>query len=172
MTKENYAARIEICNNCEVFNTRYKTCGPPTNAINPFAKPTELNGHLFKPCGCPIDHLAMYAVKDCPAKKWPILDDRLVIENMLAFILSLKRNNRVTNQDMKVIGEIRKKYTNLDYPGTSCGPCAKKYVDDVEKQLEEELNKLEQAQALIELTNLELTPEPIQKKRRAKRKKI
>jgi hypothetical protein len=168
MTKENYAARIEICNNCEVFNTRYKTCGPPTNAINPFAKPTELNGHLFKPCGCPIDHLAMYAVKDCPAKKWPILDDRLVIENMLAFILSLKRNNRVTNQDMKVIGEIRKKYTNLDYPGTSCGPCAKKYVDDVEQQLEEELNKLEQAQALLTLEQI-----PIQiKKRRAKRKKI
>lgn len=168
MTKENYAARIEICNNCEVFNTRYKTCGPPTNAINPFAKPTELNGHLFKPCGCPIDHLAMYAVKDCPAKKWPILDDRLVIENMLAFILSLKRNNRVTNQDMKVIGEIRKKYTNLDYPGTSCGPCAKKYVDDVEQQLEEELNKLEQAQALLTLEQI-----PIQiKKRRAKRKKL
>jgi hypothetical protein len=168
MTKENYAARIEICNKCEVFNTRYKTCGPPTNAINPFAKPTELNGHLFKPCGCPIDHLAMYAVKDCPAKKWPILDDRLVIENMLAFILSLKRNNRVTNQDMKVIGEIRKKYTNLDYPGTSCGPCAKKYVDDVEQQLAEELNKLEQAQALLTLEQI-----PIQiKKRRAKRKKI
>lgn len=168
MTKENYAARIEICNNCEVFNTRYKTCGPPTNAINPFAKPTELNGHLFKPCGCPIDHLAMYAVKDCPAKKWPILDDRLVIENMLAFILSLKRNNRVTNQDMKVIGEIRKKYTNLDYPGTSCGPCAKKYVDEVGKQLAEELNKLEQAQALLTLEQI-----PIQiKKRRAKRKKI
>jgi hypothetical protein len=35
----------------------------------------------------------------------------------------------------------------------------------VEKQLEEELTKLEQAQAL-------LTPEPIQKKRRAKRKKL
>ena len=168
MTKENYAARIEICNKCEVFNTRYKTCGPPTNAINPFAKPTELNGHLFKPCGCPIDHLAMYAVKDCPAKKWPILDDRLVIENMLAFILSLKRNNIVTSQDMKVIGEIRKKYTNLDYPGTSCGPCANKYVDEVEKQLEEELNKLEQAQALLTLEQI-----PIQiKKRRAKRKKL
>jgi len=168
MTKENYAARIEICNNCEVFNTRYKTCGPPTNAINPFAKPTELNGHLFKPCGCPIDHLAMYAVKDCPAKKWPILDDRLVIENMLAFIESLKRKNSVTSQDMKVVGELRKKYTNLDYPGTSCGPCAKKYVDDVEQQLAEELNKLEQAQALLTLEQI-----PIQiKKRRAKRKKL
>lgn len=168
MTKENYAARIEICNNCEVFNTRYKTCGPPTNAINPFAKPTELNGHLFKPCGCPIDHLAMYAVKDCPAKKWPILDDRLVIENMLAFIESLKRKNQVTSQDMKVIGELRKKYTKLNYPGTSCGPCAKKYVDEVEQQLEEELNKLEQAQALITLEQI-----PIQiKKRRAKRKKL
>ena len=168
MTKENYAARIQICNNCEVFNTRYKTCGPPTNAINPFAKPTQLNGHLFKPCGCPIDHLAMYAVKDCPAKKWPILDDRLVIENMLAFIESLKRKNSVTSQDMKVVGELRKKYTKLDYPGTSCGPCAKKYVDDVEKQLEEELNKLEQAQALLTLEQI-----PIQiKKRRAKRKKL
>jgi hypothetical protein len=80
---------------------------------------------------------------------------------------------------MKVIGEIRKKYTNLDYPGTSCGPCAKKYVDDVGKQLEEELTKLERAQALIELTNVELTPQTItevtntpQKKRRAKRKKL
>lgn len=66
---------------------------------------------------------------------------------------------------MKVIGEIRKKYTNLDYPGTSCGPCAKKYVDDVGKQLEEELTKLERAEAL-------LTPEPKIKKRKAKRKKI
>jgi hypothetical protein len=110
----------------------------------------------------------MYAVKDCPAKKWPILDDRLVIENMLAFIESLKRKNSVTSQDMKVVGELRKKYTKLDYPGTSCGPCAKKYVDDVEKQLEEELNKLEQAQALLTLEQI-----PIQiKKRRAKRKKL
>lgn len=164
MTKENYAARIEICNKCEVFNLRYKTCGPPTNAINPFAKPTELNGHLFKPCGCPIDHLAMYAVKDCPANKWPILDDRLVIENMLAFIKSMKRNNTATSQDMKVIGEVRKKYTALDYPGTSCGPCADNYINDVAKHLEQELTKLELAQAL-------LTPKPI-KKRKAKRKKL
>jgi hypothetical protein len=90
---------------------------------------------------------------------------------MLAFIESLKRKNSVTSQDMKVVGELRKKYTKLDYPGTSCGPCAKKYVDDVEKQLAEELTKLEQRESLIELTNLELTPER-PKKRKAKRKKL
>jgi hypothetical protein len=45
-------------------------------------------------------------------------------------------------------------------------------LDTLEKHLVEDLKKAEQAQALIELTNLELTPEPIQKKRRAKRKKI
>jgi hypothetical protein len=171
MTKENYAARIEICNKCEVFNIRYKTCGPPTNAINPYAKPTELNGVTFKPCGCPIDHLAMYAVKNCPAKKWPILDDRLVIENMLVFIKSCRMKNTVSQQDMKVIGEIRKKYTNLSYPGTSCGPCAAKYVDNVEQHLMEELTKLKQAEPMPEVTKVEITAE-IPKKRKAKRKKI
>jgi hypothetical protein len=45
-------------------------------------------------------------------------------------------------------------------------------LNRLERHLMEDLAKAEQAQALIELTNLELTPEPKPKKRRAKRKKL
>jgi hypothetical protein len=75
---------------------------------------------------------------------------------------------------MEHLFKLRREYLGIkdNKSFTSCTPCMNELLDTLEKHLVEDLKKAEQAQALIELTNLELTPEPIQKKRRAKRKKI
>ena len=176
-----FEARVKICSSCPVFNVRYKTCGPPTNAINPFKQPHTLDGVTFKPCGCPVDHLASYAATDCPAKKWPILNEKEWKMPTLEHIREIKKRGRLQDGEMAKLFKLRREYLGIKdgKSRTSCTPCMNDLINRLERSLEEDLKKAEQAQALIELTNVELTPEPItevtdtpQKKRRAKRKKI
>jgi hypothetical protein len=181
INNSDFEQRLEICKACPVFNERYKTCGPPTNAINPFKKPHVLDGITFKPCGCPVDHLASYAVTDCPAKKWPTIITQDWQQPTLEQIRAIKKRGRLEPGEMKHLFKLRKEYLGIrdNKSFTTCTPCMNKLLDQLEKQLLDDLAKAEQAQALIELTQVELTPEPItevtntpQKKRRAKRKKL
>ena len=181
INSEDFEARLNICKACPVFNERYKTCGPPTNAINPFKKPHTLDGVTFKPCGCPIDHLASYAVTTCPAKKWPVISKQDWQKPTLEQIRAIKKRGRLEPGEMQHLFKLRKEYLGIrdGKSFTSCTPCMNKILNQLEQSLEEDLKKAEQAQALIELTQVELTPEPITevidtpiKKRRAKRKKL
>jgi hypothetical protein len=176
-----FETRLNICKECPVFNDRYKTCGPPTNAINPFKKPHVLDGITFKPCGCPIDHLASYAVTTCPAKKWPVISKQDWQQPTLEQIRAIRKRGRLEPGEMQQLFKLRKEYLGIrdGKSFTSCTPCMNKILDTLEKQLIEDLAKAEQAQELIELTQAEPTPEPTtevtntpQKKRRAKRKKL
>jgi len=175
-----FEVRIKICQACPVFNERYKTCGPPTNAINPFKKPHTLNGVVFKPCGCPVDHLAMYAVEDCPAKRWPTINQQDWQMPTLEQIRAIRKRGKVERGEMQHLFKLRREYLGIkdNKSFTTCTPCMNELLNKLEKQLLEDIQNAQKA-ALIELTQVELTPEPIievtatpQKKRKAKRKKI
>jgi hypothetical protein len=82
---------------------------------------------------------------------------------------------------MAKIFKLRKEYLGVrdGRSFTSCAPCMNDLLNRLERHLTEDLAKVEQAEALIELTQVDLTPEPTtevtttpQKKRRAKRKKL
>jgi hypothetical protein len=174
INNSDFEERIRICKACPIFNEKYKTCGPPTNAINPFKKPTTLDGITFKPCGCPIDHLASYEVTSCPAKKWPTINQQDWQQPTLEEIRAIRKRGIVQSGEMSHLFKLRKEYLGIkdNKSFTTCTPCMNELLDRLERHLVEDLKKAESAQALIELTNLELTTEPKIKKRRAKRKKL
>jgi hypothetical protein len=137
INENDYKARLDICKACPVFNEKFGTCGPPTNAINPFKKPHILDGVTFKPCGCPVAHLASYAVQDCPGKRWPKLNAEQWKPQAMKFLQELKErgekqyNTRMSAKEVSQVFELRKellgKRDNKTF--TNCGSCMKELIN-------------------------------------------
>jgi len=166
-----FEARVKVCKECPVYNKQFGTCGPPINAINPFKRPHQIGEITFKPCGCPIDHLASYAATDCPAKLWPTLEEKDWKLPTLEHIREIRKRGRLAPGEMAKLFKLRREYLGIrdGKSFTSCTPCMNELLNKLEKQLEADM-------AIIEA---EITPEPITevtntpiKKRRAKRKKL
>jgi hypothetical protein len=166
-----FEARVKVCKECPVYNKQFGTCGPPVNAINPFKRPHQIGEIIFKPCGCPVDHLASYAATDCPAKLWPKLEEKDWKMPTLEHIREIKKRGRLAPGEMAKLFKLRREYLGIrdGKSFTSCTPCMNELLNKLEKQLEGDLASIE----------AEITPEPITevtntpiKKRRAKRKKL
>jgi hypothetical protein len=96
-------------------------------------------------------------------------------------IRAIRKRGYVEPGEMSELFKLRKEYLGIrdNKSFTSCTPCMNDLLNRLEKHLMEDIAKAEQKDALIELTQVDLTPEPItevtntpQKKRRAKRKKL
>ena len=166
-----FEARVKVCKECPVYNKQFGTCGPPINAINPFKRPHQIGEIVFKPCGCPVDHLASYAATDCPAKLWPIIDEKDWKMPTLEHIRAIKQRGRLAPGEMAKLFKLRREYLGIrdGKSFTSCTPCMNELLNKLEKQLEADIATIE----------AQITPEPITevtntpiKKRRAKRKKL
>jgi hypothetical protein len=143
MTREEYNKRIETCKSCPIYSDKWGTCGVPTDAINPFKTAVELDGILFKPCGCPVEHKAVYAVSKCPANKWPEISQKSLQEETLDYIAELKKRNRLVPGDMAKIYQLRKDVLGINdgKTGTSCPPCLEKIVNDIETKLLQDIKQ-------------------------------
>lgn len=166
-----FEARVKVCKECPVYNKQFGTCGTPINAINPFKRPHTIGEVTFKPCGCPVDHLASYAATDCPAKLWPTLEEKDWKMPTLEHIREIRKRGRLAPGEMAKLFKLRREYLGIrdGKNFTSCTPCMNELLNKLEKQLEGDLATIE----------AEITPEPITevtntpiKKRRAKRKKL
>lgn len=166
-----FEARVKVCKECPVYNKQFGTCGPPINAINPFKRPHTIGEVTFKPCGCPVDHLASYAATDCPAKLWPVIEEKDWKMPTLEHIREIRKRGRLAPGEMAKLFKLRREYLGIrdGKSFTSCTPCMNELLNKLEKQLEGDLATIE----------AEITPEPITevintpiKKRRAKRKKL
>jgi hypothetical protein len=166
-----FESRVKVCKECPVYNKQFGTCGPPINAINPFKRPHQIGEIVFKPCGCPVDHLASYAATDCPAKLWPIIEEKDWKMPTLEHIRAIKQRGRLAPGEMAKLFKLRREYLGIKdgKSFTSCTPCMNELLNKLEKQLEADMSIIE----------AEITPEPTtevtttpQKKRRAKRKKL
>jgi len=166
-----FEARVKVCKECPVYNKQFGTCGPPVNAINPFKKPHTIGEVTFKPCGCPVDHLASYAATDCPAKLWPVIEEKDWKMPTLEHIREIRKRGRLAPGEMAKLFKLRREYLGIrdGKNFTSCTPCMNELLNKLEKQLEGDLATIE----------AEITPDPITevtntpiKKRRTKRKKL
>jgi hypothetical protein len=166
-----FEARVKVCKECPVYNKQFGTCGPPINAINPFKRPHTIGEVTFKPCGCPVDHLASYAATDCPAQLWPTLEEKDWKMPTLEHIREIKKRGRLAPGEMAKLFKLRREYLGIrdGKSFTSCTPCMNELLNKLEKQLEGDLASIE-AEITPEPTT-EVTNTPI-KKRRAKRKKL
>jgi len=166
-----FEARVKVCKECPVYNKQFGTCGPPVNAINPFKRPHQIGEIIFKPCGCPVDHLASYAATDCPAKLWPIFEEKDWKMPTLEHIREIRKRGRLAPGEMAKLFKLRREYLGIrdGKSFTSCTPCMNELLNKLEKQLEADMASIE-AEITPEPTT-EVTNTPI-KKRRAKRKKL
>ena len=166
-----FEARVKVCKECPVYNKQFGTCGPPVNAINPFKRPHQIGEITFKPCGCPVDHLASYAATDCPAKLWPILEEKDWKMPTLEHIREIRKRGRLAPGEMAKLFKLRREYLGIrdGKSFTSCTPCMNELLNKLEKQLEGDLASIEAEITPESIT--EVTTTPI-KKRRAKRKKL
>jgi hypothetical protein len=166
-----FEARVKVCKECPVYNKQFGTCGPPVNAINPFKRPHTIGEVTFKPCGCPVDHLASYAATDCPAKLWPTLEEKDWKMPTLEHIREIRKRGRLAPGEMAKLFKLRREYLGIrdGKSFTSCTPCMNELLNKLEKQLEADMATIE-AEITPEPTT-EVTNTPI-KKRRAKRKKL
>jgi hypothetical protein len=166
-----FEARVKVCKECPVYNKQFGTCGPPINAINPFKRPHQIGEVTFKPCGCPVDHLASYAATDCPAKLWPLIEEKDWKMPTLEHIREIRKRGRLAPGEMAKLFKLRREYLGIrdGKSFTSCTPCMNELLTKLEKQLEGDLATIE-AEITSEPTT-EVTNTPI-KKRRAKRKKL
>jgi len=170
INSNDFEARVKVCKECPVYNKQFGTCGPPINAINPFKRPHTIGEVTFKPCGCPVDHLASYAATDCPAKLWPIIEEKDWKMPTLEHIREIRKRGRLAPGEMAKLFKLRREYLGIrdGKSFTSCTPCMNELLNKLEKQLEGDLAAIE-AEITLEPTT-EVTNTPI-KKRRAKRKK-
>ena len=166
-----FEARVKVCKECPVYNKQFGTCGPPVNAINPFKKPHTIGEITFKPCGCPVDHLASYAATDCPAKLWPIIEEKDWKMPTLEHIREIRKRGRLAPGEMAKLFKLRREYLGIrdGKNFTSCTPCMNELLTKLEKQLEGDLATIEAEITAEPTTEVTTTP---QKKRRAKRKKL
>jgi hypothetical protein len=166
-----FEARVKVCKECPVYNKQFGTCGPPINAINPFKRPHTIGEVTFKPCGCPVDHLASYAATDCPAKLWPVIEEKDWKMPTLEHIREIRKRGRLAPGEMAKLFKLRREYLGIrdGKNFTSCTPCMNELLTKLEKQLEGDLATIEAEITPESIT--EVTTTPI-KKRRAKRKKL
>jgi hypothetical protein len=171
ISSTDFEARVKVCKECPVYNKQFGTCGPPINAINPFKRPHTIGEVTFKPCGCPVDHLASYAATDCPAKLWPVIEEKDWKMPTLEHIREIRKRGRLAPGEMAKLFKLRREYLGIrdGKNFTSCTPCMNELLNKLEKQLEGDLATIE-AEITPEPTT-EVTNTPI-KKRRAKRKKL
>ena len=171
INSQDFEARVKVCKECPVYNKQFGTCGPPVNAINPFKRPHTIGEVTFKPCGCPVDHLASYAATDCPAKLWPILEEKDWKMPTLEHIREIRKRGRLAPGEMAKLFKLRREYLGIrdGKSFTSCTPCMNELLNKLEKQLEGDLASIEAEITPESIT--EVTTTPI-KKRRAKRKKL
>jgi hypothetical protein len=165
INENDYNARLDICKACPVFNEKFATCGPPTNAINPFKKRHTLDGVTFKPCGCPVAHLASYAVQDCPGKRWPKINAEKWKPEAMKFLQELKErgekqyNTRMSAKEVSQVFELRKellgKRDNKTF--TNCGSCMKDLINTLTIFLANDLKTTESV--------------PVEKKKRGRKPK-
>jgi len=166
-----FEARVKVCKECPVYNKQFGTCGPPINAINPFKRPHTIGEVTFKPCGCPVDHLASYAATDCPAKLWPVIEEKDWKMPTLEHIREIRKRGRLAPGEMAKLFKLRREYLGIrdGKNFTSCTPCMNELLTKLEKQLEGDLATIEEDITPEPTTEVTTTP---QKKRRAKRKKL
>lgn len=153
--------RMAICRECPVYNSTTRTCGTPLNKLNPFAQPVMLDGVTFKPCGCFLDLKTKMTFQDCPAGKWPVVVDAEKKAQAKELVESVKATNMLTDPQRRLLAEFDELMKGSKGKVSSCVPCVKKMVDDLNNQL-----KTEEV-----LLNEEVTTTPKKRGRRKRKPK-
>tara|TARA_R100000081_G_C4820055_1_gene178926 strand:+ start:240 stop:647 length:408 start_codon:yes stop_codon:yes gene_type:complete len=122
--------RIAICEECEYFKPKTRTCG------------TAIIGDKIgdkKTCGCFMDAKTKLSFSRCPFDKWEFLqvteNDYLAIKKLLDEI-----DNTINPKQKEVLFEMQRKYIGGNTKTSNCVPCIKSALKEM-KQIVEEYEK-------------------------------
>lgn len=128
--KELAQKRIAICEKCQYFKPRTRTCG------------TAIIGDKVgdkKTCGCFMDAKTKLSFSRCPFDKWEFLqvteNDYLAIKKLLDEI-----GNTINPKQKEVLFEMQRKYIGGNTKSSNCVPCLKSALEEM-KQIVEEYEK-------------------------------
>ena len=135
VTKERQKKRISICESCEHFRDKTRTCGKPV-----IGEKIEHNGETKKLCGCFMDYKTKLKFGSCPLELWSSTKEEMkeLMDNK-EFMEQILNSSRVSNKDLSKAYRIYTDITgNRKAPG-SCPPCIKADLKQVIKKIENAL---------------------------------
>tara|TARA_R110000787_G_scaffold16595_1_gene50033 strand:- start:2640 stop:3044 length:405 start_codon:yes stop_codon:yes gene_type:complete len=114
--------RIAICESCNHFRKRSRTCGTPIVGNKVGNKRT---------CGCFMDVKTKLSFSTCPLDKWGDLqvskNDYLEMKRLL-----LEVKNTINPEQKTTMYELLNKYTGGSEKSNNCVPCLKGSLKEIE----------------------------------------
>lgn len=129
--------RISICEACEHFRPKSRTCGKPV-----VGQRIEHNGETKRLCGCFMDAKTKLKFGSCPLEKWSSNKEELkeLMDNK-EFMEQILNSNRVSNKDLTKAYRIYTDITGNRKSRGSCPPCIKADLKQVIKKIENALEE-------------------------------
>lgn len=127
--------RISICEACEHFRPKSRTCGKPV-----VGQRIEHNGESKRLCGCFMDAKSKLKFGSCPLGLWSSNKDELKeLMNNKEFVTEILNSQRVNNKDLSTAYQIYTNITGNRKSPSNCPPCIKADLKQVIKKIENAL---------------------------------
>jgi hypothetical protein len=130
ISKHTSKKRIAICEACQYFKPKSRTCGTPIIGDKVDGKKT---------CGCFMDVKTKLPFASCPFSFWKDYQvteiDYLAMKELLHEV-----NHEITGGQKETLFELTNKYFGTNNKSTSCVPCLKNAL----KQMEQIISEYEQ----------------------------
>ena len=125
--------RIAICESCNHFRKKTRTCGTPIKGNK-----VQYKKKYYRLCGCFMDVKTAIQFAKCPLGKWEGL--QLTHEEYLEIKELLDNTKvRITNIQQQHLRNLSEKYLGIRIrtSGNNCTPCVKKNLKRLERIVEE-----------------------------------
>ncbi len=125
--KELAKKRIAICEACEYFKPKSRTCGTPVIGDTIGDKKT---------CGCFMDVKTKISFARCPFDRWEFLqvteNDYLAIKKLVDEV-----QNTINPKQKEILFDMQRKYFGGNTKTSSCVPCLKSALKEMKQIIEE-----------------------------------
>jgi len=119
--------RIAVCESCQHFRKKSRTCGTPIIGNKVGNKRT---------CGCFMDVKTKLSFSTCPLSKWGDLqvskDDYLDMKKLISEV-----TNTIDSEQKNTMYALLNKYSDGTKSTTSCVPCLKSAIQEIKDIIEE-----------------------------------
>lgn len=135
VSKERQNKRISICESCNHFRVKTRTCGKPV-----IGERIQHNGETKRLCGCFMDAKTKLKFGSCPLDLWQSNKDELkeLMDNK-EFMEEILNSSRVTNKDLTKAYHIYTNITGDRKSPSNCPPCIKSDLKQVIKKIQNAL---------------------------------
>lgn len=125
--------RMKICESCEFFNVKHKTCGTP-RWVNPAGDLVEIEGRKrrVRLCGCDMRIKTKIKAASCPARFWTSVAKEGDYRKLRALVKEVKDKGSVQTAVAEEIVELyNSSFGAKKKLGMGCSHCLKEIIQEV-----------------------------------------